>query len=141
MQPAFERLQKLPGFKACGKNQYEAQCPAHEDRKASLSISIGANENILLYCHAKCDLDRVLRCIGLQEKDLFAPKGNNHKPESAPPSYWRRVWGETIPLDNEASEPGRRYLENRGLKLTSYPKDIRFHSTLAYFVDQQTKPG
>lgn len=73
---ALDKLRELPGFRATGKNQWEARCPGHEDRKASLGISIGADDRILLHCFANCDLARILDGAGLSERDLFAPKGN-----------------------------------------------------------------
>jgi hypothetical protein len=68
---AFDRLRRLSGFKACGENQFEARCPSHDDREASLSINIDHSGKILLYCHAGCKLERVLEAAGIQTRDLF----------------------------------------------------------------------
>jgi len=75
---AFNQLRQLPGFKACGKDQYEARCPGHEDRKASLSIGIGNDGRILVKCHAGCKTDHILKSIGIEAKDLFQIKGNGN---------------------------------------------------------------
>ena len=75
MAPAFEVLQRLPGFKGTGKDRWEARCPGHEDGKASLSVGIGDDGRILLFCHAGCDLARILEAAGLELKDLF---GDGH---------------------------------------------------------------
>ncbi|MDM7997206.1 MAG: AAA family ATPase [Acidobacteriota bacterium] len=75
--PALDRLKGLRGFRECGKNQYEACCPAHEDRKASLSIGV-SDSKILLHCHAGCDLEQILAAAGLEKKDLFPSNGNGH---------------------------------------------------------------
>ena len=80
--PAGVLLKELPGFKATGKNQYEARCPAHDDAKASLSISTGTDGRILLKCHAGCSVDAILEKIGLDKKDLFPTNGNKQKSES-----------------------------------------------------------
>lgn len=75
--PALDRLRGLKGFRACGKDQYEACCPAHDDRKASLSIGVG-DSKILLHCHAGCELEQILEAAGLEKKDLFPSNGNGN---------------------------------------------------------------
>lgn len=71
-----EILGKLKDVKKTG-NGYQACCPAHEDQKASLSISEGAEGNILLYCHAGCEIKAVLEAIGLTILDLFFDKADH----------------------------------------------------------------
>ncbi len=52
-----------------------AQCPAHEDRQASLSIGQG-RDGALVNCHAGCVTDEVLEALGLSAADLFdEPRG------------------------------------------------------------------
>ena len=50
-----EILSLLDGVTGSG-NQYSARCPAHDDKRASLSISTGNDGRILLHCHAGCDI-------------------------------------------------------------------------------------
>ena len=50
-----------------------AQCPAHEDRTPSLSISRGDGK-ALVNCHAGCDTAEVLAAIGLTFSDTFDEK-------------------------------------------------------------------
>ena len=50
---------------------YEARCPAHEDRHASLSVGIGLDGRVLLNCHAGCPTEKVLTALGLSLSDLF----------------------------------------------------------------------
>jgi hypothetical protein len=53
-------------------NGWEARCPAHEDKKPSLSVALSQDgETILLKCHAGCDTSAVLKAVGLQLRDLF----------------------------------------------------------------------
>jgi hypothetical protein len=73
-------IASLPGYRATGENQYEARCPGHEDRKASLSIGV-TDGKILLHCHAGCNISNILKAIGLSERDLFSDNGNGHQPE------------------------------------------------------------
>src|SRR5215469_18214181 len=71
---AFDRLitaledhgQRVNG----GGRQRSAQCPAHEDRSPSLSIT-NAESRVLVRCHAGCDTDDVLAGLGLTRADLF----------------------------------------------------------------------
>ncbi len=65
-----ELLPRLKGVSGSGK-QYSARCPAHDDKRASLSISEGTNGKILLNCHAGCAYDDIVAALGLQRSDLF----------------------------------------------------------------------
>src|SRR5262249_41006091 len=47
-----------------------AQCPAHDDRQASLSIGQG-RDGAVLKCHAGCETDAVLEALGMSAADLF----------------------------------------------------------------------
>lgn len=77
-------LCRLNGMKAVGDQQWQALCPAHDDKTPSLSVSTGADGKILLYCHAGCELTDILQALGLEEKDLFPPSTNGTKQYSNP---------------------------------------------------------
>lgn len=66
------------GCNPTGNTQLSARCPAHEDHRASLSASTGANGNLLIYCHAGCDTQSICAALGLKLADLFndVPKRN-----------------------------------------------------------------
>ena len=49
-------------------------CPAHEDRKASLSIGEGEDGRLLLHCKAGCALEQILEPLALTMPDLFPPR-------------------------------------------------------------------
>jgi putative DNA primase/helicase len=53
----------IRGWRAC--------CPAHADRKPSLSIGLGDQGQVLLKCFAGCSLDRIVEAMGLIMTDLF----------------------------------------------------------------------
>jgi hypothetical protein len=53
-------------------NGWIAQCPAHDDRSPSLSIREGRDGRTLLRCFAGCELDTIVRALGLGLSDLFA---------------------------------------------------------------------
>jgi len=63
-------ISRLKNVKKSG-DSYQCQCPAHDDKKASLSIKEGDDGRILLHCHAGCDPADILFSMGLQVKDLF----------------------------------------------------------------------
>ena len=52
-----------------------ARCPAHEDRRASLSIGRGDDGRWLLKCHAGCAVDAILPALNLEPRDLFPDTG------------------------------------------------------------------
>ena len=84
MTPLENLLSKLPTARKSG-NGWSARCPAHDDRRASLSIAEGDDGTALVKCHAGCDTAAILSAIGLKLSDLFAPKAgatptNNGKP-------------------------------------------------------------
>lgn len=57
-----------------GDCSYQCKCPAHADRKASLTISEKRGK-LLLHCHAGCKAEDVLQSVGLSFADL-----NDRKP-------------------------------------------------------------
>jgi hypothetical protein len=55
----------------------EARCPAHDDRRASLSVKEGDDGKALVYCHAGCDTRDILACLDLNMAQLFVSVGND----------------------------------------------------------------
>lgn len=55
---------------------WRAKCPAHHDRRASLSIAIRDDGRVLLRCHAGCRTEAVVAAIGLSMADLMPPRGD-----------------------------------------------------------------
>jgi hypothetical protein len=53
---------------------WAAKCPAHDDQRASVTISTGADGRVLLHCHAGCTLDAILDAVHLETRDLFPAK-------------------------------------------------------------------
>jgi 5S rRNA maturation endonuclease (ribonuclease M5) len=48
-----------------------ARCPAHDDHHPSLSICLGEDGRILLYCHAGCSLEAICAAMHIEVRDLF----------------------------------------------------------------------
>lgn len=64
-----ELLTQFDKVKRLKDNSYQCKCPAHQDEKASLTISEEHNK-ILLHCHAGCSTESILAHVGLTFKDL-----------------------------------------------------------------------
>jgi putative DNA primase/helicase len=47
-----------------------AQCPAHDDGTASLSIGVGTTRDVVIHCHAGCKPDDVLGAVGVKWSDF-----------------------------------------------------------------------
>ncbi len=80
--PMARVLDRLKGVRQSG-GQWEALCPAHEDKSPSLSLSEGADGRILTHCHAGCQVGDIVRAIGLELRDLFATEAPRNRPLSA----------------------------------------------------------
>ncbi len=50
---------------------FTSRCPAHDDRRNSLSISEGDDGRVLLKCFAGCRVEQIVAAIGLRVQDLF----------------------------------------------------------------------
>ena len=73
--PALEQvLSQLKGVRTSMRG-WRACCPAHADRKPSLSIGLGEHGQVLLKCFAGCSLERIVEAMGLTMTDLFPDSG------------------------------------------------------------------
>jgi len=75
---AAELVARLEGRRS--GSGWVARCPAHEDRRASLSISEGDDGRVLVKCHAGCSLSAILGRLCLEERDLFPPREGGSQP-------------------------------------------------------------
>jgi hypothetical protein len=50
---------------------WQARCPAHDDKNASLSITQGDDGKTLLHCHAGCSFNDIAAAANLKPGDLF----------------------------------------------------------------------
>ena len=60
---------------------WEAKCPAHEDKRASLSVAEGEKGGVLLCCHAGCELEDIVRAMRLEMADVMPPKEEKVRPQ------------------------------------------------------------
>ena len=72
-------LSKLGQVKKSGAG-YTACCPAHDDGTASLSVSQGRDQPVVLHCHAGCQPDDILVRLGLTWAELSNPQANGANP-------------------------------------------------------------
>lgn len=59
---------------------WEARCPAHHDRNASLGIAEGADGRVLLKCHAGCTFADITSRLGVKPAELMG-KATKAKPD------------------------------------------------------------
>lgn len=65
---------RLDRFKPTAHGRGMARCPAHKDRHASLSVREFDTGAVGLHCFAGCEVESVVRAMGLQMEDLFPPR-------------------------------------------------------------------
>jgi hypothetical protein len=112
---AYERmLDHLEGVKRTG-NKASARCPAHDDHKASLSVSTADQfDGVVVHCHVCRDADKVLDALNLTRRDLF------DDPRDAKRGY---VVVDEYPYQDESGKV--LYFKER-----RFPKDFRQYQTL-----------
>jgi putative DNA primase/helicase len=71
MSPVETLLLKLPVAKNSGKG-WSARCPAHDDRKANLSMPEGDDGRVLMKCHVGCTAESAATGPTLNARDLAA---------------------------------------------------------------------
>ena len=74
-------LARLDRVTQSGPLQWQARCPAHEDRTPSLSVATGREGIVLVNCHHGCRTEQVLATIGLTLADLY-PKARQSDAET-----------------------------------------------------------
>lgn len=60
------------GAKRTAEGAWIARCPAHEDKRASLSIGTGKAGRVLVHCFAGCTADAIAAAMRIDVRDLFA---------------------------------------------------------------------
>ena len=98
LAPAVERiLERLDAARQTGPGQWEARCPAHDDRHSSLSVAQG-EKGAVATCHAGCELHDIAEAVGVplaewfdREPPQIAPKPPAALPSEAMIDGWRRA--------------------------------------------------
>ena len=76
MTPAERILERLDDVRPNGKARWTARCPSHADKTSSLSIREADDGRVLLHCFGGCATDAVVGAVGLELRDLFAPRAS-----------------------------------------------------------------
>ncbi len=102
MTPVELMLSKLPDAKRNGKGWY-ARCPAHDDRRPSLSIAEGDDGRALVNCHAGCTPQAIVEAVGLNLADVMPANGSGgERRQSAAKAVNDRKPGNTFATASEA---------------------------------------
>lgn len=76
MTPLEAFVARLKGARKSGDG-WSAQCPAHDDRKASMSVSESPAGKLLIHCHAGCSFQSIMAAVGLTARDGFPEPPEN----------------------------------------------------------------
>ena len=109
MSPAERLLDRLETVGSTGERRWQSRCPAHDDRRPSLTVTEKTTGDVLLHCHAGCDTADVLAAVGLEAGDLFAERRNGHEPEAV----YRYVDEQDRPLFEVVRLPGKQFRQRR----------------------------
>src|SRR4051794_26714905 len=77
-----ELLDRLDRVSRSGSG-WMARCPAHQDRRASLSIGVGADDRVLLKCFSGCEIADIVAALGIEMFDLFERGGGVGTPAAS----------------------------------------------------------
>ena len=69
--PIEKILQSLESVKKTGPDKWVARCPAHDDKRPSLSIREAEDHKVLLKCWSGCGVAEIGSALGLSLADLF----------------------------------------------------------------------
>jgi putative DNA primase/helicase len=129
----------LQGARRSGDG-WMARCPAHDDRKPSLSLRDSGEGKPLVYCHAGCSQGDVVECLkarGLWPGAGQPTKNFNHRGHRSAADRLeqvRDIWNRTRPAKGTIVEA---YLRRRGI--TILPDCLRF-SILKHTPSGRTLP-
>jgi putative DNA primase/helicase len=135
-----EIIAKALGGRRAGAG-WIARCPAHDDRKPSLSIRDADEGKVLVHCHASCDQRRVIAALrsrrlwdeyGHRQFTCPTPRApandNENRDETKRSKAAQAIWQAAMPAGGTLVET---YLVSRGLRLPP-SSNLRFHDKLKH---------
>jgi len=69
--PIDKVLSALDGVKKTGPDKWIARCPAHDDKRPSLSVKQADDGKVLFKCWSGCSAQAITEALGLSLADLF----------------------------------------------------------------------
>lgn len=102
--------QRLKKAKHTHNGQYIACCPAHDDRKESLSITTGDDGRILLKCHAGCTPEAIVAAMNLTMNDLFPEEKHGRGRPSGTPVVYRYLREDQALAGEKVRYPDKRFV-------------------------------
>lgn len=72
-QPPIDKfLDRVGGPRRSGAtSQWSCLCPAHRDRRRSLSLGSDVDGIVHIFCHAGCAVSDILKAMGLTKRDFY----------------------------------------------------------------------
>ncbi len=130
-------------------NGWIACCPAHDDRKPSLSISVGNDGKVLVNCHAGCaqeDVIAALRTMKLwpggplyrfdrSKREVKSERVSRSETENSRRA--QAIWDEAQSTRGTLAED---YLRARGYG-ARIPSSLRFHPSLWHAPSKRKRPA
>ena len=81
-------------------------CPAHEDKRVSLSLNKSSDGKILVFCHTGCSQDAVI--AALRDRDLWS--GGTDAPKRAQATKKHETtWAPVTPVPGDAPQPPKAH--------------------------------
>lgn len=77
-------LGRLEAVRPNGEGRWMGRCPAHGDKRASLSVRAGDDGRILLHCFAGCEFTEIVAALDLRPEQLFPPSDRPWRPRPRP---------------------------------------------------------
>lgn len=74
-------LSALDRVKRNAKGQWVACCPAHEDKRPSMTIAELDDGRVLVHCFSGCSVEEILGAVGMDFDILYPPKPDRHDPK------------------------------------------------------------
>lgn len=125
-------IRDFKNVKQTGQDQYLCCCPAHDDKKASLSIKdeTATADRILIYCQAGCSTEQVLAAAGKSFADIQPGKSKDRPLQS-----WQRDLVAEYRYTTAAGDYLYSKLRYEGNGIDG--KEIRY----GRIIDEEYKPG
>ena len=90
---------------------YSARCPAHDDHKPSLRVSLGRFGEVLIHCGAGCTRDAVLAALSLTIEDTASGRQADREPQRR--HEYHDADGKVVAVKVKWSGRGKRFAWER----------------------------